>query len=644
MIVKTIQTNFSSGEIDPALIGRTDTPFYSSSAEKLKNVVVMTQGGVMRRPGLEYCATLAAGHKKMLRFKRNSGESYTIILSDLLLSVYRKGILLASVASPYSAGQVSKVRSAYGGDTILMFHPDISVKKLVRQGSDNDWVLGDYELRNVPSYDFDPTTINGASTTPANVKITPSSMSGNIVLALSAANSAWDASVVGQYFEGAGGRARITRMTDATHFAAAVEVDFFDTSAIEAADWDLLFGFEPVWSDARGWPPSGGFGQGRLWLSGSKTLPYYSFGSKSSQFDNFDLGTGQDSDALMFPILGDSALEIFSIVSSRLMQFVTSDGVFTINQTLNEPITSKNINIRRSSLILCSDAEPAVVESETVLIARSSLWTLVYDSDLDGYKAVPLSLLSDHLVNNPSKIEFRQSSSVDVPSLLVCVNAGGSIAVANILASQELRPFTWIETEGLFMDASVEDEDIYAIVRRAVGGSDVDYLERFADGSNTDCCYMGAPPAPGALAFLEGKDVWVVLDGSLQDRQTVAGGSVEIRREAERVEIGIPYEHVVRDLPVEVQQLGTVVDTKKRVSRITARVADTKFLRINGRYVSFRKFGPSSVSPLDKAPPAYSGIVRMDGFLGWDATAQVELRDDSPFGFRLLSLAKQVNV
>ena len=46
------QTNFSAGELDPRMLGRTDLRSFENGAAKLRNVVVETTGGVRRRPGM----------------------------------------------------------------------------------------------------------------------------------------------------------------------------------------------------------------------------------------------------------------------------------------------------------------------------------------------------------------------------------------------------------------------------------------------------------------------------------------------------------------------------------------------------------------------------------------------------------------
>ncbi|MCB1835047.1 MAG: hypothetical protein KDH19_16670, partial [Geminicoccaceae bacterium] len=50
-ILSTTKTNFTSGEIDPALAGRIDIQAWQDGAALLRNVIVRSSGGVARRPG-----------------------------------------------------------------------------------------------------------------------------------------------------------------------------------------------------------------------------------------------------------------------------------------------------------------------------------------------------------------------------------------------------------------------------------------------------------------------------------------------------------------------------------------------------------------------------------------------------------------
>ena len=47
-------TNFQFGEISPSLISRTDTQIYTNSAQRLENVFIRAEGGVIKHAGLRY--------------------------------------------------------------------------------------------------------------------------------------------------------------------------------------------------------------------------------------------------------------------------------------------------------------------------------------------------------------------------------------------------------------------------------------------------------------------------------------------------------------------------------------------------------------------------------------------------------------
>ncbi len=53
-MIRNIQTNFTSGELDPLLAGRVDVKYYYNGVERLRNMLPLPQGGVRRRPGLEF--------------------------------------------------------------------------------------------------------------------------------------------------------------------------------------------------------------------------------------------------------------------------------------------------------------------------------------------------------------------------------------------------------------------------------------------------------------------------------------------------------------------------------------------------------------------------------------------------------------
>ena len=46
-------TNFQFGEVSPSLYSRTDSDVYTASAQRVENLFLRAEGGVIKRPGLE---------------------------------------------------------------------------------------------------------------------------------------------------------------------------------------------------------------------------------------------------------------------------------------------------------------------------------------------------------------------------------------------------------------------------------------------------------------------------------------------------------------------------------------------------------------------------------------------------------------
>jgi hypothetical protein len=49
-----IQTNFTTGELDPLVRSRVDLDAYNNALETARNVICQPQGGVTRRPGTKF--------------------------------------------------------------------------------------------------------------------------------------------------------------------------------------------------------------------------------------------------------------------------------------------------------------------------------------------------------------------------------------------------------------------------------------------------------------------------------------------------------------------------------------------------------------------------------------------------------------
>lgn len=101
------QNSFVSGEIDPVLYDRSDVQQTGRAARSLSNFRILPQGGITKREGTEYCATVSdtqlAYGVKIVPFVYSRDEAYVIIFTEGLVRVYD------TVAKSYVASIINTI-------------------------------------------------------------------------------------------------------------------------------------------------------------------------------------------------------------------------------------------------------------------------------------------------------------------------------------------------------------------------------------------------------------------------------------------------------------------------------------------------------------------------------------------------------
>lgn len=135
MGVKLVQTNFSNGEIDPLMDMRHDTGAYQGGARKLRNVALLNQGGVSRRPGTGYLATLN-GRSRLIPFEFSAAERYVLAFSNTRLDIYNtSGTLLQTLTScPWTSSQLFDLTFTQAADVMIVCHPEMQTQIIRRTG------------------------------------------------------------------------------------------------------------------------------------------------------------------------------------------------------------------------------------------------------------------------------------------------------------------------------------------------------------------------------------------------------------------------------------------------------------------------------------------------------------------------------
>jgi hypothetical protein len=653
-----IQTNFSTGELDPLLRSRIDLAQYNNALAKATNVVVQPQGGIRRRPGLKHIielpntSTESAGNGvRLVPFEFSVDDSYMLCFTHNRMHVIKDGVQITNInasgnnylTTTVTSAMLAQLNWTQSADTMFIVHPDLAPVKLVRGGSDATWTISTYAFSNIPKYAFTLTV-----TTPTSGHLTPSAVAGNVTL--TSQNSAFSAGSVGQYINASPqGRARIIQYISNNSVKAVTEYPFFDTSNIAQGSWEIESGYEDVWSSGKGWPRTVTFHEGRLYFGGSKSRPSTIWGSKIGIFDEFMPTEAFDDDAVEATLDTSSLNVIVDMISGRDLQVFTTGAEFYVPQAGTEPITPLTLTFKGVSR---NGIKPGTrvqsLESGTVYIQRQgkSINEFLFSDTQLTYVTQRISLLSGHLLKAPTRMALRRANSTDEGDLLLMVNdTDGTMAAFSIMRSQQITAPSEFITDGLFKDVSVDVTDIYAVVKRTFNSVDRFFIELFSFDRFTDCAFIGGS-AGGVGSGLPhiGKSLNVICDGVPQGNETVSGGgAVTFDRESTTsYEVGLPFTVYAKTMPSEIKlQTGTRIGFKKRIVEINALVDNTQHLALNQNPVPFRTFD----NPLLNLPePTFTGSKRVNGVLGYSREASIEISQSLPLKMTLLGLEYKIAV
>lgn len=657
----TIQTNFTAGEIDPLLRSRIDIKSYENGLETAQNVLCQPQGGITRRSGLRYINALpnsgtesAANGVRLVAFEFSTSDSYMLVFTHNRMHVYKNGALITNIngsGNSYldtsgvslSSARLANMCWTQSADTLIVVHEDLAPIKIVRGGTDATWTASAISFDSIPKYAFTLSVSNPAGT------LTPSAVSGKVTL--TASSSVFSSGSVGQYVNVVPqGRAKIVQYTSGTVVNAITEFPFFNTSAVASGSWELESGYENVWSAGKGWPRTVTFHQGRLYFGGSKSRPSTVWGSKVGIFFDFEGTEGLDDDSVEATLDTNTFNAITDIISGRDLMIFTTGGEFYVPQQGLEPITPTSFFVSTTGRAGSKQGiRVQQLESGVLFIQRQGkiLSEIAYSDTQLTYLTSKISLLSGHLLKNPTRMALRRAVDTDENDLLLITNAtDGSIAAYSIMRSQNvIAPSEFVTAGGEFLDVGVDITTIYTVVKRTISGTAQYYVERFDPTLLTDSAVTGGVASTASMSHVVGKEVNVLLDGIVQANQTVPGGGTVTfpRASASSYEVGLPIVVQATTMPIDLKiQSGTRLGFKKRIVEVNALVYETQNMVINNIEVPFRSF--DTVSTLDADVPDYTGTKVLHGILGYSNEAKITITQSAPLKLTLLGLEYKVGV
>lgn len=380
---------------------------------------------------------------------------------------------------------------------------------------------------------------------------------------------------------------------------------------------------EDVISAARGWPAGCIFYERRLWLFGLASRPSTVLASKIEDFFNFDVGSALDGDAI--DATGEFDAIRHLIAERGLFMLTAGSEVQIAGGGDDQAVTPSNINLKVATRYGSNSVPPISVAGRPMYVDRIArnirqLGAAV-DSPTGQVESKELSILSQHLINDPIRLELCRTADGDYCYVL---NVDGTMAVLNINVDQGVAGWTEITTDGEFLDACEVDDTLYVTVQRNINGTPTKFIEAFDYDYYTDCAAQTGGSA-NVYSHLNGETVAVRADGQTMESAVVAANAVavlsgDVPITATLVEAGLAIPTpTVEPMPPQLSAHSAIV-------KATVDLFESREVYVDG--YQLRPYLPGEAIT-SAASPAITGFREIQ-LRGWSDRASVAITSPHP--------------
>jgi hypothetical protein len=422
---------------------------------------------------------------------------------------------------------------------------------------------------------------------------------------------------------------------------------------------------------------------GRRIYAAPMAFPQTLYGSVAGNYNNMDVRSPvREDDAFTYTLNSRQVNAIKHLFPTDKLIAFTSGGAWAIGPGSNSDfITPLSVQAKPQAYNGCSDLPPLGINYDILYVqARGGkVRDLTYNFYVNLYTGNDLSVLSNHFFYGYTIIDWCYAEE---PFYQVhAVRNDGAMLAFTYLKEQDVYAWSRYDTpgssgaDGFVACASIPEDNenaVYVATSRAVpgvnGGNPVYFAERFAsrnfyvDGVAdvrlawcVDCGaqYSGvATTAISGLDHLNGAQVTVLADGSVQGPFTVSNGSITLDNAAALVTTGLAYECILETLPIDTGE-PTIQGKRKKISRVSAMLEATRGLQIAPlRMLTDDNYTPGTYTPIKERSneqmgdpvPLFTGMRTLLIEGQWQARGAMSIKQAYPLPATILSLIPEVTV
>jgi len=689
------QTAFTAGEADEITWKRTDVAEYLTAAQSLLNAEVGTTGLARKRKGTSFKRN-ATGEaiftSTMYEFVDKNGNYYIVLGADFKFFIYSvpssetpvinfEGLFVVTytgdqvvyhdetvsmvqeIVTPYDGADLFGLDYTQDNDSLILTSPNFPPGRIyISSYSPITFAFEYLNIYPLPAYDFNQINYNNTTVTLSVV--------GNVLTIAFAGlpvGAVYNNSWIGGQIVGGGaselspiGYAIITAVnqvgTTAT-FTATVQIAFETDPAKYATAGSQYAIRQPAWVNTinnpygLGYPAKVLYFQNRLWFGNTALLPNTVFGSKLNQPISFDVGTGKETDAIIYTIGQQGSGAILWLNGGKQLEIFCNNYEFACPQNEDIGLTPSTFSIRQQSSYGSSTIlKPQTYLNDSYFVQKTGKATINFHFTGVGlaYQSTNIAPQSQHLMKNPSRRALLRGSDVSQDNFIYLLNDSDDTITIFQFASEiklaALSPMTFQDNVQL-IDICTVDNSVYILkyydltqqfsIERLETGVFVDSEENY---------YMDTTGLVSGLDRFEGYIVQVIFQDQDFGRYLVEAGEIEVNNPTEEqgdVQVGLLFDVEIK--PMYPFYSATSSPFEKQISRIYIDYYQSLNFEINGDLVQYQNFHDIQLG-LPLIPRTDTAIYSpVSGYSRFDSEAIV-ITQTSPFDLQILSIGYQIEM
>lgn len=368
----------------------------------------------------------------------------------------------------------------------------------------------------------------------------------------------------------------------------------------------------------------------------------------------------KSDDRIKFEFASNERNTIEHLVSLSRLIALTESAEWVVTALNSDAITPTSVSAKAQSYVGASKVRPVVVNNRIVYGARRGghMRVMNYDFNSNGFSSGDLSLRATDLFDRKTIVDM---CFVKAPQPIVwCISSDGSLLGMTFLPDQEVAAWHKHTTlNGVFESccsvAEGDDDILYVVVNRYIGGSRKRYIERMRSRSfnsvseaffvDSGYSYFGeATTSVTGLDWLEGETVSILADGAEELQQVVTDGMVSVPVAATRIQVGLPITATLELLPIHSARSATgFMGEKKNVNMVTLRLRESSGIFVGPSEEQLVEFKQRTTESMGQPPELVTGDVQILLKPNWSLNATVLVRQTSPLPLTLVSLMAEVS-